>query len=73
MLADCSVGGAITRDPGQYVAEVPGLAANRTTLTRGDRLGTAAQRGDTQQVKKRQRAPTPTFERRLRRDAARRR
>ena len=52
MLADCSVGGAITRDPGQYVAEVPGLAANRTTLTRGDRLGTAAQRGDTQQVKK---------------------
>ena len=30
----------------------PGLPTNSTTLQRGDRLGTAAERGDTQQVKK---------------------
>ena len=41
-----------TRDAEQFKVSRPGLPTHGTTLHRGDRLGTAAERGDTQQVNK---------------------
>ena len=40
------------RDVNDFKMARPGLPSNHVTLHRGDRLGTAAERGDTQQVKK---------------------
>lgn len=42
----------LTRDCEQFKMARPGLPTHGTTLQRGDRLGTASERGDTQQVKK---------------------
>ena len=40
----------ISRDSERMKVSRPGLAARGTTLHKGDRLGTAAERGDTQQI-----------------------
>ena len=40
----------ISRDSERMKVSRPGLAARGTTLFKGDRLGTAAERGDTQQI-----------------------
>ena len=42
----------VSRDPQALKVDRPGLPTHGTTLQRGDRLGTAAERGDTQQVLK---------------------